>query len=176
MKKLFLIGTLAILLPISASSADEVVTWDTIAPPEYVDAQWTEDNTFINKHPIASAFSAMSIVGMPRVLSSIKESNSINANNYWYERRKNFEIQRDMCKQLKDADKRTECFINLRQSELQKTADKRMEQIQRQQLNAIRSVGSSIDDLNRTNKNINNNLYNINNSINRPRSYTIYKY
>lgn len=176
MKKLFSIGLLFILMSISVLAAEEVVQWDTIAPPEYVDAQWTENNTFIRKHPIASAFSAMSIVGMPRVLSSIKESNSINANNYWYERRKSFEIQRDMCKQLKDDDKRTECFINLRQSELQKTADKRMEQLQRQQINAIYNVSSSVDNLNRTNKSINNNLYNINNSINRPKAYTIYKY
>lgn len=175
MKKLFLVG-FAILVSISVSIAEEVVQWDTIAPQEYVDAQYTDDTTLIKNHPLKSYFYVMSGVGIPHVISEAKKSNAIAINNYWYERRKSFEIQRDMCKQLKDDDSRMSCFINLRESELQKTANKRMEQLQKQQINAINSVSSSIDDLNKTNKNINNNLYNINNSINRPRSYTIYRY
>ena len=176
MKNLFPMILFIMLLTISVSCAEEVLQWDTIAPHEYVNAQYTVDTTFTRKHPVASAFSVMSLVGIPFVIPSVRQSNSIAVNNYWYERRKSFEIQRDMCKQIKDDDKRMECFINLRQSELQKTADKRMEQLQRQQIDAINDISTSIDNLNTTNKYINNNLYNINNSINRPRTYTIYKY
>lgn len=104
--------------------AEDIVEWSSIAPSEYINAEYIENDTFVNKHLLASTLSIFTIVGIPFVIKSSIKSNDINTNNYWYERRKNFEKEKAICMQIKDKDKQIESLIKLRQNEIQKNINR----------------------------------------------------
>lgn len=135
---------LSLIITSAVANSRELVEWDSIAPANYVNAVYKENTTFAYNHPVASALSTLTIIGIPFAFKSADKSASINENNYWYKRRVDFEAQRDLCNLIIDNDKKVACFVELRKSELQKTdarkyAETQLE-MQQQQLNAINGL------------------------------------
>ena len=146
---------LGVIIAVAPVLASEVVEWNSIAPSEYQNATYQKDDTMFKNHRGLAALSAATIVGLPATVISKNKSLKIEENNYWAQRRADFETQRDMCKLLKDDDKRTECFINLRASEIGKTQQRNYEQAQ---LNVQRQQAVILNNMNTGINNINSNL------------------
>lgn len=151
-----------------ASEIDFAPKWSNIAPAEYSkDIQYIENNTFDKKHPYWSVATAMTLVGVPVVVTSRNRSEKIETNNYWYNRKTEFDEQVAICKQMKNNDNKMACYNHLIQAEHNKTAQKQQLQMQ-QRANAINAYNGI-------------QMQNAINNLNKPATYMrtgnfIYKY
>ncbi|MBQ7126870.1 hypothetical protein IJO12_07275 [bacterium] len=132
MKKiLFLLIILFSMNSVIAIESDITPNWNNVAPNKYAkDLQYIENNTFANKHPMLNSLSTMTIVGIPFAIKSKRNSTNIEENNYWYNRKQEFESQINLCKQLTDQNAKINCFSTVRQNEQTQTAQKKQADLQ----------------------------------------------
>lgn len=107
--------------------------WEEFCPREYVNAEYIKDNT---PSSIVNLLLAYSIIGFPFALHNINKSSLIESNNYWYNRRIEFEQKLNSCKNITNESQLIYQYLSIKQDELSKNANRKMNIMQAQQ-NAI---------------------------------------
>ena len=154
MKRILLLFLILNSLTSFADEVDFAPQWSNIAPAEYSgNIQYIENDTFDKKHPYLSVATAATLVGVPIVVTSRNRSAQIETNNYWYRRKKEFDEQVKICKQMKNSDNKMACYNGIIQSEHLKTTQRQQLQMQ-QKANAINTYNglqlqNSINNLNK---------------------------
>jgi len=114
--------------------ADEYAPkWEKVAP-DYVNVQYKKNETFAYNHPALNYLTAITIVGLPISMVSIYKSESINTNNYWYERKQQFDDEIKMCEQIKSNDNRINCYMTVSHNEQNKTMQREQLLLQEEQI------------------------------------------
>lgn len=71
---------------------------------------------------------------------SIKAWREATEQNYWVDRRSQFNLEIAQCQQIEANDKLVDCYMNIRQMETTKNQEHQQEALMRQQIKAIRSI------------------------------------
>lgn len=88
--------------------------WSEFCPSEYVNAEYIQDNTFPNW---ANALLACSIVGLPIAVHDKNKYDYIATNNYWVDRRHNFESKLKSCDGITNENELMYKYLSIRQAE-----------------------------------------------------------
>lgn len=169
MKKLICLFIL-ICLDCPAWAGDFAPQWSEFCSRGYSRAEYKEPikrNPLIK--PIAFVGQVCTLNIIPLYWGILKRDDEIKTNNYWVDRRHQFEDEIKLCDEYDSKDSKLSCYMNVRQLELNKNADYNniiiaRENLRMQRLQYIQQVQA------------NNNLNNINNNLNRTNNYLRYGY
>ena len=135
--------------------------WEDFSPQEYSsNLKYIKDDTFVAKHPFVTLLGYLTIIGIPFALVTTSRSNAIDTNNYWYQRKQDFEKELNLCKKIKNYDSRINAYMQLRHNEQAKTAHMESLLMQEQQIYATNNAAIQTQ--------------NAINNANRPKTYTQY--
>lgn len=141
--------------------------WSEFCNPRYIHAEHQEykkRNPIVKQLAYIGQICTLNIV--PFYWNIITSDNKVWANNYWVERKEQFENEINMCKQSRDNDNSISCYMNIRQLELSKNAQLKNEAIaeENQRLQRIQLLQQI---------QMNNNIRNMNYNLNAPRTYYV---
>lgn len=144
--------------------------WSEFCAHGYVEAGYKEHikrNPLVK--PIAFVGQVCTLNIIPLYWNIIKRDNEVNTNNYWVDRRHQFEDEIKTCNEYENKDNKLSCYMNIRQLEHNKNVDYNnniiaQENLRMQRLQYMQQVQT------------NSNLRNINNNLNNTNRYLRYGY
>lgn len=144
--------------------------WNEFCPSKYLNTEYKEPikrNQLIK--PIAFVGQVCTLNIVPVYWGIIKRDNAIVTNNYWVNRRTQFENELNLCSENDNKSDKINCYMNIRQLEFSKNAQLKNEQIalENQRLQRLQYVQQI---------HTNSNLNSINNNLNNVNRYMRYGY
>ena len=104
--------------------------WEEFAPDGYANVEYIE---YKGLNPALGMLLACSIVGSPIAFADLNKQSRVESNNYWYNRRKEFEQEINSCKNAANESELSYGYLSIRQNELSKNTDRKMSIMQAQQ-------------------------------------------
>lgn len=131
--------------------------WSEFCSQKYENAEYME---YKKHNPLIYPLAFVAQVGTLNIVPvfwniTIKEKDLVNANNYWVGRKKQFDNEIALCKENQQTDNKVSCYMNIRQIELNKTAQLQnlaisQQNLQMQKLQLIQNANRNytLDDIN----------------------------
>ena len=151
MKKIIIIAICASFLSNTIAVADALSpAWDEVCPPKYLYAKYQENHY----NTAENVLLALTIVGLPFACYNKAKFEKIDTSNYWVQRKRAFDNELATCKS--DPINQAQCFMQIRQLELNKNALYQQNEIAKRQekLHKIQNI-QTINALNDINRSIN---------------------
>lgn len=138
--------------------------WNEFCPPEYVAVNYKEKikrNAVLKPLAVVGQICTLNII--PIYWAMQKRDAKIIENNYWVQRKQQFNNEIEMCKQYSSNDSKLSCYMNVRQLEFNKTAQYEnlmvaQEQMRLQRLQYVQQIQTN-SNLNNINSNLNYRRY-----------------
>lgn len=156
-KKIVIVLCLMFLFDSAASAEVMPPEWSEFAPVKYLNAQYQE----YNFSSVKNVLLGFTVIGAPIALKRKWRAEEIDVSNYWVQRKLAFDNEVATCKS--DSQNQSQCYMQVRNLELSKTLQDKYMQLMKE---ANEAQNNNAQQLRSQIELINNNLRNINSSIN----------
>ncbi len=148
MKKIILLICLLLSNSAFALSEKDVPTWKDIAPVQYSEnLEYIKDETIHGTKPALNIFYGITVVGLPTAIYSYNKHKKIETNNYWYQRKLDFNKELNLCNAMKNNDNKMSCYLAVRHNEQMKTYQRESLILIQEQISASRAAARGYNSL-----------------------------